>query len=142
MKDLEIMIRMEKVEKQLEQLENLEREKEQLIDDCKHNIIVVTSVNNCYSVEARCLFCGRRFESNRALYDYEEIVDISEYYCIFWNDDKMVLEVKEIYKDIISQNEKLEPNEISKMIKERFKDKYYETKVMIEDLAKKVREET
>lgn len=140
MKDLDIMTRMEKVEEQLEKLRNFEREQEQLTDGCKHNIIVVTSSNNCYSVEARCLFCGRRFKSNRALYDYEGIVDISEYYCIFWDTDKMILKVKEIYKDIVSQNENLTPKEISKMINEKFKEKYHKTKVIIEDIAKKARE--
>ena len=141
MKDLEIMHRMENLEEQLKLLKELESKKEELEKNCKHNIIVVTSEDNCYSINAKCLFCGRKFESSRALYEYEAVVDISEYYCVFWNDEKMISEVKKMYNDILSQNENLQPAEISEIIRERFKENYYETKVILEDIARKVRGE-
>lgn len=141
MNDIEIMNRMEEIEEQLKPLYELKKEKEKLKDDCKHNIVVVTEIDNCYSVEAMCLFCGRRFCSNRELYDYE-ILDISDYYCVFWDSGKMLEEAKGRYKEIVLQNENLQPKEISNMLGEIFKHRYQETKEIIESIAKKVREET
>lgn len=142
MKDLEMMTRMEELEEQLELLHKLEEEEEELVAQCKHNMIVVTYVNNCYSIEAECLFCGRKFTNNRELYDCGAILDINEYYPVFWDNNKMIAEVKTMYKDIVSQNGDLHPSEISKMIKEKFKNKYQETKEILEESARSTREDT
>lgn len=141
MRDLEIMNRMNEIEEQLKPLYELEKEKEKLKDGCKHNIVVVTEVNNCYSINAICLFCGRRFLSNRELYDYGIVIDISDYYCVFWDAEKMVEEMKDLYKEIVFQNESLEPKEIASVLEKRFKQKYQATKEILEGIAKEVREE-
>lgn len=140
MNDLEIMNRMEEIEEQLKPLHKLEKEKEQLKDSCKHNIIVVTEIDSCYSLEAICLFCGRRFKSNRELYGYEGLVDLSDYYCIFWDSEKMVEVVKAIYKEIVLQNENLKTKELSDIVEKTFKDRYKETKEILESIAKKVQQ--
>ena len=139
MKDLEIMNRMEEIEEQLKPLHKLEKEKEQLKDSCKHNIIVVTEINSCYSVEAICLFCGRSFRSNRELYGCEGIVDLSDYYCIFWDSEKTIEEVKNIYKEIVLQNESLQPKELSELVEKIFKERYRKTKEILEGIARNVR---
>ena len=135
MKDLEIMIRMEELEEQLKPLHELEREKQKLKDDCKHNIVALLAHPGCISADGVCIFCGKKFETNKELWNSQELIDIAEYYCVFAGDkDAMVSAVKEIYIDIVSQNEDVELTELSNMIKEKFKEVYYDVKVEIEKI--------
>ncbi len=140
MKDSEIMKRIEELNEILKPLYILEKEKEKIQRECKHSIVILADDDNCCSIDAICMFCGRKFETNRELYGERSIIDISEYWFHFGK-DYVLSDVKRLYDKIICSTPDLSSCEIAKKINEGLKEKYGETIKKLEEIAKEVREE-
>jgi len=126
MKDLEIMNRIEEIDKPIEKLEKLKKERTQIRRNCLHNIVITTNLRGytLAGLNARCLFCGHIFEDNRELRANCYPIDVGECYYSF-KIEVMISEAKSMYREIISQNENLEYKEIAEIIEDKFKDEYY-----------------
>lgn len=140
MKDSEIMKRTEEIEKLCELLYILEKEKKQIERECKHRLVVITNDYNSYSIDAICMFCRKKFETNQELYGERAIVDVSEYIFQFGK-DYVLSDVKELYDKIICSNPDLPAYKIANKIKEGLKEKYGETIKQLEEIARKIRED-
>lgn len=137
MKDSEIMKRIEELNELLKPLYILEKEKEKIESECKHSVVIITNNYNSYSIESICMFCGKRFGSNRELYGERSIIDVSEY-CLHFGKNYVLSDVKELYDKIICSSPDLSSYEIANKINKSLKEKYGETIKKLEEIAKKV----
>lgn len=136
MKDLERMTRLNEIEEQLKTFKELKKEQEVLKRECKHNLVVLTGTYDFYGIDAKCMICGQSFDNKFDLRACGYVIDIKQYYYTFWNITKMEEAIKQIYKEVVLQNKDLEPQEIAKMVEQKFKEKYEPLKELIEKRKK------
>lgn len=108
--------------------------------ECKHSVVIVTDNDNCYSIDAICMFCGKTFGNNRELYGERSIVDTSEY-CLHFGKNYIISYVKKLYDRIICSSSNLSSFEIANKIKEGLKEEYGETIKKLENIERKIRED-
>lgn len=126
MKRMEYIERRENLEAEIKNLRRKEEELDKMQSECKHEIVIVLDEHNCYSIEAKCLFCGRMFYDPRALREVGKTINMNTYQApiLFLRPDEKYQIVRKMFEKLDSEN--LEISQIANIIKEELKKEHEE----------------